>query len=61
LCERIFIHKKLRKKPNYISVPNGPWYEWSTRGTNSLVIVRQTINKFNNNNDDDDNNNKIML
>jgi len=29
------MHKKLRRKPNYISVPNGPWYEWSTRGTNS--------------------------
>jgi len=28
--------KKLRRKQNYISVSNGPWYEWSTHSTNSL-------------------------
>jgi len=44
LCERIFIHKKLRRKPNYISVSNGPWYESSmvriVYGTNSQWYER---------------------
>ena len=42
LCERIFIHKILWRKPSCISVPNGTWYERSmvrtVHGTNSLVI-----------------------
>jgi len=47
LCERVFIHKILRRKPNYISVPNGPWYERSmvrrVHGTNSLVIASWSV------------------
>jgi len=38
-CERIFIHKNLRRKPKSIvrtvHGTNSQWYEWSTRGTNS--------------------------
>jgi len=52
MCERIFIHKKTTKKPNYISVLHGPYYEKSmvrtVHGTNNLWYEKSMVRKSSN-------------